>query len=295
MIRHKLSSLGLPVLLGFCLIARADQKVLYEKESRYNTIVVTEDDQGLRTLMFERHGPRQSVVKPGDPDHLELAYARAMPVGLAFVDEPQSALVIGLGGGTIPSFLHKHYPRMKIDAVDIDPDVVRVAKEFFGFREDGALHAWVSDGRRFVEAGRDKYDLVFLDAYGPDSIPYRLATREFLQAVRRTLTPRGVVVGNLWSGQHNLLYDAMLRTYQEVFDDLYVFEVQGSTNRILVALPRKQPIERDDLAQRAAKLSEQKKFRCSLGDVVRDGYRHVAEKDPHARILTDKDEPASAR
>src|SRR6266853_1861212 len=59
------------------------QTVIHEKASPYNTIIVTEDNKGLRTLLFERGGGRQSVVKPGDPDHLELPYARVALAGLA--------------------------------------------------------------------------------------------------------------------------------------------------------------------------------------------------------------------
>ena len=87
MISRKLLGLGLVALLALGVLASAQDKVLYQKESPYNTIVVTEDGQGLRTSLFERGGVRQSVVKVGDPDHVELPYARAMPVGLALESE----------------------------------------------------------------------------------------------------------------------------------------------------------------------------------------------------------------
>ena len=136
-------------------------------------------------------------------------------------------LIVGLGGGSIPGLLRKHYPRMTIDVVDIDPDVVEVAKKFFGFHEDAAMQVYVEDGRRFIEKCKQPYDIIFLDAYGPENIPYDLATKEFLVAVRRAVGPKGVVAGNVWSQSSNSLHDAMLRTYQEAFDDLYV--VRAST------------------------------------------------------------------
>ncbi|HYU70856.1 MAG TPA: hypothetical protein VEL09_16165, partial [Burkholderiales bacterium] len=83
----------------------AAQTVIHEKASPYNTIIVTEDHKGMRTLLFERGGGRQSVVKPGDPDHLELPYARVALAGLALCEEPRRILVVGLGGGTLPMFL----------------------------------------------------------------------------------------------------------------------------------------------------------------------------------------------
>ena len=287
--RKLLLVIGLAAVLACGMAVLADQKVLYEKESPYSLIVVTEDDDGLRTLWFEKHGARQSVVKVGDPDHLELPYAKAMPMGLAFVDRPQRILIVGLGGGTVPGFLHKHYPEATIDVVDIDPDVVMVAKRYFGFREDAKMHAHVADGRRFIEECRDPYDLILLDAFSSENIPYHLATREFLEAVRRALAPGGVAVGNVWSRASNRLYDSMVRTYQDVFDELYIFDVQGAGNKILVALPRKEQVARDDLALRASRLSRRNRFPYDLGVVTRYGYRYATDEDYRGRVLRDRD------
>jgi spermidine synthase len=291
MIRRRLLSLGFLAIVALSVAVARAEKVLYEKQSPYNTVVVTEDEEGLRTLWFERYGARQSVVKVGDPDHLELAYARVMPVGVAVVEEPKRVLIVGLGGGTVPSFLHKHYPKTQIDVVDIDPVVVDVAGKFFGFREDETLHAHVADGRRFIEKCKNPYDIIFLDAFGSDNIPYALATREFLQAVRRALTPKGIVVGNIWSQWSNPLHDSMVRTYQDVFDELYIFDAQGAGNEILLALPRKGPIERDDLARKARAISKQEHFPYDLGDVVTYGYRDARNEHFGGRVLLDKDKP----
>ncbi len=288
MTRLRLAIVGLVALWAGCSRAPAADSVLYEKQSAFNTIVVTENAEGLRELRFGRNGVRQSVVKVGDPDHLELSYARAMMVGLSVVEQPSRVLVVGLGGGSIPSFLHKHYPKTVIDAVDIDPGVVEVAKRFFGFREDATLRAHVADGRRFIEDCRQPYDLIFLDAFSADSIPYSLATREFLTSVRQALRPGGIVVANIWSASSNPLHDAMVRTYQEVFGELYIVDVQNAGNEILLGLPEKRALVPRNLAERAAEISQSKGFRFKLGDVVTYGFRPEAEKDPAARVLLDK-------
>ncbi len=279
-----LVALAAPVVL-----ARAGETVLYEKASAYNTIVVTEDENGLRTLRFGRVGARQSVVKPGDPDYLALPYARVALVGLALSEESRRFLVVGLGGGTLPMFLRKHYPDATIDVVDIDPEVVDVAKKFFGFREDGLMNAHVADGRRFIERSRQPYDVIFLDAFGADSIPPRLTTREFLQAVRRAVTPGGVVIGNLWGRGINPLYDSMVRTYQEVFEELLILNVQGSGNVILLALPRKQPLRQEELLQLARKVSAARRFPFDLGEPVKSGFLGAHVKSRHGRVLLDRD------
>lgn len=278
---------ALPVL-GLCAADWMDEKVLFEKKSPYSTVTVTEDERGLRTLMFDHNGVRQSVVKVGDPDHLELPYAKSMLVGLAFIEPPKRILIVGLGGGTIPNLLHKHYPEATIDAVDIDPVVVDVARKFFGFREDATLRAHVADGRRFIEDCRKPYDVIFLDAFSAEEIPYTLTTQQFLKAVRQALAPGGVVVANVWDRYSNPLYDSMVRTYQSVFDELYISDVDGTGNRILVASPRKRQMRPGAVARRAAAISKEKRFRFDLGEVAGRGFRLEENTHFRGRILLDK-------
>jgi len=264
------------------------QTVIYEKASPYNTIIVTEDHKGLRTLLFERGGGRQSVVKPEDPDHLELPYARVALAGLALCEEPRRILVVGLGGGSLPMFLRKHYPFAAIDVAEIDPDVVDVAKKYFGFREDERMHARTGDGRQFIENARQAdYDIIFLDAFGARDVPKHLTTLEFLQITRRALKPNGVVVSNIWRPASNPLYDAMARTYQEAFEELFILDVPGDVNNIFLALPRRQTLGQRDLAGLARKISTAKQFRFDLGELVEYGFQHAHEKNPQARVLRD--------
>jgi len=286
--RHLYFCAGLSVLAALSVVACA-QTVIYEKASPYNTIIVTEDRNGLRTMLFERGGGRQSVVKPGDPDHLELPYARVALVGLALCEEPRRILVVGLGGGSLPMFLRKHYPAAQIDVAEIDPGVVDVAKQFFGFREDALTRAHVGDGRQFIENVRQGYDIIFLDAFGARDVPKHLTTQEFLLAVRRALVTSGVVVSNVWRPSANPLHDSMVRTHQEVFDELFILDVPGDVNNILLALPRKQPLNRSELSQLARKISAAKQFRFDLGEQVEYGFHYASKKSGPGRVLRDAD------
>lgn len=267
--------------------AAGQTTVLYEKESAFNTIFVTEDARGLRTLQFERYGARQSVVKVGDPNHLELPYVRTMLVSLAIVEEPNRVLIIGLGGGTLPMFLRQHYPTATIDVVDIDPDVVEVAQKFFGFKQDNQLRAHVADGRNFIENCEQPYDLILLDAFGSDSIPYHLATREFLAATRRALTPDGVVVGNIWGPGSNALYDSMVLTYRDVFPRVQLLGVMNAENVIVLALSRDEAIHSNTVVRRAQAMAQEKPLPFELGAVARFGFRSDPGRAGGGRILRD--------
>ncbi|MBL9209894.1 MAG: fused MFS/spermidine synthase [Opitutaceae bacterium] len=290
MTRLPLLPTSLVALSALAVALHAEPRILHEKKSMFGMVIVTEND-GMRTLQFERGGARQTVVKYGDPAHLELPYAPAAFTGLALCREPRRVLIVGLGGGTLPMFLRHYYPEATIDAVDIDPDVVRVAREYFGFKEDSRMRGIVADGRAFIEQAREPYDLIFLDAFGSDFVPPTLTTQEFLRAVRRAVRPDGVVVGNIWGRESNRLYDSMVRTYQEVFDDLYILTVRGAGNMIVLALPRRLNLSREDLAAQARRISTAKGFRYDLGERVEFGYSHAMEKNADGRVLKDADLP----
>ncbi|GHG62763.1 hypothetical protein GCM10012319_01760 [Comamonas sp. KCTC 72670] len=287
------------VLVGLVVLACsafASRKVLYSKASPYTLVSVTEDDEGRRYLGFDASGALQSVVWPGKPLDLVLPYTQVSMAGLAYVPEPKRILIIGLGGGAMPMFLRKVVPRAHIDVVDIDPDVVKVAKDYFGFKEDARLKAHVGDGRAFVEAKRPAYDLIFLDAYGPDSIPEHLATAEFLTSVRAKLTPRGAVVGNVWAFPPNSRYDAMVHTWQVSFKQLSEFIVPQSSNRILVGVGYEERVAVKTLEARAEKLERAKGVPFDLSGLVDRGYTDATERKPRGRVLKDADipKPASA-
>ena len=278
------------VLTQLAGLTAAEERLLEQRKSAYNEILVSEDEQGLRVLRFEPGGARQTVVKPGDPEHLELPYARLMPIGLALAERPQRVLIVGLGGGTIPSMFRKYLPDLQIDTVELDPEVVQVAKQYFGFREDSAMRAYVQDGREFIEQRENRYDVIILDAFSADSIPYALTTREFLVAVRRALKPRGLVVGNIWSRGSNWMYDSMVRTYQEVFDDVYIVDIGGAGNKLVIGLTWNGRLDRQRAAQRAAEFSRRLGLRYELGRLVEYGFRPPGDDGVNGRVLRDSDQ-----
>jgi spermidine synthase len=158
------------------------------------------------------------------------------------------------------------------------------------------LRAHAADGRKFIEESRERYDVVFLDAYGDDCIPQHLTTREFLRATRAILSPKGVVVGNVWGRTSNRLYDSMVRTYQDVFDELYVFPVPLRDNVILLGVPRKGEISREGLAKSAGKLAKAKDIPFDLGELVGSCFQDSRKLSIEGKVLEDvkeksKEEP----
>ncbi len=251
------------------------EKVLVARHSAFQAIRLTESADGLRTLRFGADGPSQSIVKVGDPRHLELPYARVVPACLAFTPNPRRILIIGLGGGTIPRFLHSHFPEMMIDVVELDPEVVALAREYCGFEEGPRLRVHVDDGRDFIETSRGCYDVIILDSFDTDSIPAHLTTLEFLGAVRNALAPEGIAIANVWGRATNPLYSSMLLTYRAAFEDLYIFDVPAPGTKLFVALSCRQEMTRAELIEKAREISRRHGFLYDLSGAIA-GFRNAA-------------------
>ena len=260
--------------------------LLYEGQTLSGLTRITQDQEGIRVLRFGKEGPRQSVVKMGDLDYLGLPYAKSAMIGLAFTDAVDRILVVGLGGGTIPMFLRKHYPSAQIDVVEIDPQIISLATHYFNFVQDSLLHAYAQDGRAFIEEVQKPYDLIFLDAFSATGIPAHLATKEFLLALKKSLKRSGVIIANKWSTPKvNPLYKSMLRTYQEVFHEVYTLRVPEAGNKVVIALPRLTGLTLNQITARAQQMSTQHQLPFDLSQVLQAGLIKLYDLQEHQILL----------
>jgi spermidine synthase len=265
--------LGGALLLGYAVVS-ARPRVVFEGESPFGRVRVQERSDGLRALYTGDGSARQSALYPGRPGHLELAYTRVAMMGLAFSPPDGRLLFVGLGGGSMPMYARHVMPDVRIDAVEIDPLIVDVARQHFGFREDARMTAHAADGRAFIEeAAPASYDVVFLDAFSADGIPFALTTAEFLTAVRASLAPGGVVVSNVWSS--NRLYESMLATYSAVFREVQLVGVGGRSQKIVVAGDGSRRLDRGELVDAVRGLSQRVDLGFDMYRLVTDGYEKL--------------------
>lgn len=291
--------LGMAALLAAVLLPRvgtadgAAQRLIHSERSLYRQVLVyQDDDEGTRCLCFTRLCAigRQSCQYLREPDRLVFEYTQMMLGALYLQPQPQSILIIGLGGGTLPHTLEKLLPQADIDVVEIDPAVVRVAQQYFGFRPDAHVHVIIQDGRAYVRRmlrGPRRYQLIMLDAYDSQYIPEHMLTREFLMQVRSLLTPDGIVAANTFSSSR--LYQNESVTYQSVFGRFYNLK---SSNRVILAangpLPSMQTVTRNSqLFDRAFR-----PFGLAPADVLARFSTRV-DWNPRARVLTDQYSPAN--
>ena len=205
---------------------------------------------------------------------------------------PRNVLIVGLGGGVLPTALAKIYPDTAIDVVEIDPAVVKVAQEFFGFQPSGKVQVFEEDGRVFIKravrAGQ-RYDLIMLDAFDHEYIPEHLLTREFLQEVKALLTTDGVLAANTFSSSR--LYDHESVTYTEVFGDFYNLRVKLK-NRVIL---KKQDglLTKEAIEHNASQLEDRLKPLGFGREWLLPLFSTKPDWNTKARILTDQYSPSN--
>jgi spermidine synthase len=290
--RALLLALAISVTLQGATACAQSSRTLFERESQYNHVVVTEED-GLRTMNFRRHHTdyHETVFDPAHPLRLVNEYTRLMMTSLIFVQRPQKVLMIGLGGGIVTRVMSHYSPTTTFDNVELDQAVVDAATQHFGFAPGPRMRVHVRDGRIFLRQSRDRYDMIILDAFRGGYIPFHLKTEEFLQMVREHLAPNGIVVGNLHAGTQ--LYDADRATYAAVFDQIYPFAGREDSNVILIATSGTKRLTTAELRTRAEQLQRAYNFTFDLPAQV-GFYEERPNYDRRAKVLTDDHAPVEA-
>jgi len=194
-------------------------KLLYKGHSLYGELRVIEERGRFRYLVV--NGTDQ-----GGLDLLDGSSAYRYAVGMTalgdlYVRNPQSALIIGLGAGIMGTKLAG--AGIDVVAAEIDPEVVRLAREYFAFQGN----AVTVDGRRYLQREQRKWDLIFVDAYLGSNPPWQLYTREAFRLYKDRLRPGGAVIVNfigshLDSEQTGAL-EAVVTTAREVFPVVEVY------------------------------------------------------------------------
>ena len=170
--------------------ARSPQEngLLEKRESIYNNIFIFGDKENVSmTFGHNKRYYTESSMRLSDPGLLTVDYTRYMTLGVAYPPKAERIVEIGLGGGRTVSYLKGAMPDTAILAVEIDKDVVDLARKYFKFAESATLRAVVADGRSYLMRDSEKWDVILIDAYRGPFVPFHLLTREFYTLVKSRL------------------------------------------------------------------------------------------------------------
>jgi spermidine synthase len=179
--------------------------------------------------------------------------------------------VIGVGGAVIPRALEVCAPGVKIDAIDIDPAVIHIAKKYFYWRPSRNVRVYAQDGRSFINwtvvNKRPLYDWIIIDAYNDDYVPFHLTTGEFIYTAKRMLAPNGLLIANMCIDDQ--LYGCEARTFEQIFGNVTPFVGHRSANVILVSQNgRTKPLSIEEAAKISRGLQLPKEANIDLKALV---------------------------
>ena len=243
------------------------------------------EEAGVRYLHFGSDWV-QGAMRIARPWSLELAYTREMMAGLLLRGDshwPRSALLVGLGAGSLAKFIYRNLPDCRITVVEINPQVEFIARQYFRLPDDPVrLTVTIGDGADYMLAGERCFDYILVDGFDPDACAGPLDTLPFYQACRARLTGSGLLGVNLLG--RNKGFAASVERIRTAFDGrVAVFPSCDSGNTIAFATGGEPvAVTLDEMRARAQRLKTDSGLdllstisRLQLGHPLPDGLLRI--------------------
>ena len=227
----KIAIITISLLLNFVMTAYAE--ILFEGDSIYHHITIRQNGTERCMLIGRYSDQRDTCINLKEVDFPVLEYTEMMFVGFLIRPETEKIMLIGLGGGYIPTVFNIHLPHIRLKVVELDPMVYRLAEKYFNFKTSSMISLDISDGRMYLKRTKELFDQIWVDAFNSDYIPTHMTTKEFLLLAKSRLAENGIVIENVHS--NNKLFDAQVLTFLAVFKHVLVFDGKRSGNSIIVA------------------------------------------------------------
>lgn len=220
---------------------------------------ISEED-GVRYLHFGSDWV-QGAMRIARPWSLELAYTREMMAGLLLrpaAHWPKTALLVGLGAGSLAKFIYRNLPGCRTTAVEINPQVEFVASQYFRLPNDPQrLDVVIGCGADYMLGGTSSFDYILVDGFDPQARTGPLDTLPFYQACRARLAPDGILAVNLLG--RDKTFPASVERLKQAFDGrLAVFPSCDSGNTIVFATGGNPvDVSLDEMRARATQLKKE--------------------------------------
>lgn len=221
-----------------------EDSLLYEGESIYNYLQVKEDEQSIILSTNVLFGVQSIMMKEDTLTGMYYDYALAAPLMAGILDDPEkNMLVLGMGTGTYAKLCQDYFGDIEITGVEIDQKISDLSREYFELPAD--IKTVTYDGRAYLQATDQKYDVIMVDAYQDITIPFQMSTAEFFRLVKEHLKDNGVMVVNMnmQTDEPESITDYLADTIAGEFGAVYTVDVKNNTNRELFASDNPQVLD----------------------------------------------------
>lgn len=211
----------------------------------------------FRWLCFDDEKIIQSCMLKDAPAKLNLPYQPFMMMWqLLFNQQPSTACLLGLGGGDMVRYLSNKFPLLKLQVVEHNSDIAKVASEYFLIQpEQNQLTVEIADAEEFIKNGQ-QYDLLFVDIVADNKLPDSLFLESFWQNCHNKLNDNGILVVNVVSESENKFLELLVMLRKE-FGHLPLCMGVPDHKNIVLLMPVGDIPKLDQLKQRSKKLQRQ--------------------------------------
>ncbi|KAH9680657.1 methyltransferase 11 domain-containing protein [Citrus sinensis] len=232
---------------------------------------------------------------------------------VASVGKSVKAVVIGLGAGLLPMFLHECMPFVGIEAVELDLTMLNLAEDYFGFTQDKSLKVHITDGIKFVRemksssatdemsvvhgneitsnntrscngnctASNARVDILIIDVDSPDSSSGMTCPAadfvegSFLLTVKDALSEQGLFIVNLVS-RSQATKDMVISRMKMVFNHLFCLQLEEDVNLVLFGLSSESCIKDNSFPEAAVQLGKLVKFQhLEISQSIMDAAKKI--------------------
>jgi spermidine synthase len=200
------------------------------EQTAYYCVDIQRDPDRAAGRLLVLDDLRHSYVDLDDPTHLEFWYVQRIAGAIDALAPAGPLDVVSLGGGalTVPRWVRAERPGSEQVVLELDAELVELAESDLGFMPGDDIAVLTGDGRLSMRGlPGDSADVVVGDAFGSRSVPWHLATREFMEDVDRVLRPGGIYVANVIDGPPEGFLRAEAATIRAVFPHVAVLRGPG--------------------------------------------------------------------
>jgi spermidine synthase len=192
---------------------------------------VIEQNNATGGVSYWQGSDNQSAA---DRDGVSLAdYIHAM-YGFLRQAKSRRVLMIGCGGGTLATMLHR--AGVAVAIVDVSALSFEIARRYFHMPADIECH--VADGRDFLRRAPARYDAIVLDAYADKTVPRHFLKTPFFALARSRLAARDAIflVNLLVADDDDRKPDRTVRLMRKTWRQTRLLDADGWENRNAVAV-----------------------------------------------------------
>lgn len=209
----------------------AEDEILFQTESPFHSIAVCENSIGR----FLRYGISFQAGKINSPLYQgNIPYLNYFLLLYILRKNAKKILLIGFGIGLLVKQFEKIFENLELfDVVDIEENILPIAKNYFDFTEGENFRFHLQDALVYLRNNKTKYDIIITDVAGNEGIDERFFEDDFFKNIKKSLKKDGIFAFNSCANtdfdeNEKTFYGFTVNKYKKYFKNFAVFNGKTS-------------------------------------------------------------------